>query len=118
MNAPLRERVLAEWRGLPQREARPDRLLPVGDLLPKVMQSLGLKERLTEAQILGAWREIVGDFLSTHSSPTRVKHGVLYVQVIQSTIRFELERVWKPQIVQKLKKRFGSKIVRDVRFCV
>lgn len=114
----IRERVLTEWRGLPQRQPPPDRTVSVGAMLDTVMRKLGLSERVSEAQILGAWREIVGDFIAEHSCPSRMSDGILYVQVIQPTVHYELDRVWKPQIVKKLKARFGSKTIRDVRFRV
>jgi len=118
MTPKLRERILAEWRGLRQTPPAPDRARPVSELLEKVMHNLGLKERLNEAQIHGAWREIVGDFIATHSAPSRLSNGVLYVQVIQPTVHYELDRVWKPEIVKKLKARFGAKVIRDVKFRV
>jgi predicted nucleic acid-binding Zn ribbon protein len=114
----LRERVLSEWRGLPQRLTAPDRGVAVKDALQKVMQKLGLRERLSEAQISSAWREIVGDFIADHSAPSQLRDGVLYVQVIQPTVHYELDRVCKPQIVKKLKERFGAKAIREVRFRV
>ena len=113
-----RERVLAEWRGLPQKAARPDRSQPVASILEKVMRNLGLQERLTEAQIQGAWKEIVGDFIAQHACPSRIREGILYVQVLQPTVHYELDRVWKPQILKKLKTRFGAKVIRDIRFRV
>ena len=118
MNPQIRARALAEWRGLPQKTVRPDGGKPVSELLEKVMRNLGLNERLTEAQILGAWTDIVGDFIASHSCPSRLREGVLYVQVIQPTVHYELDRVWKPQIVKKLKARFGAKVIRDVKFRV
>lgn len=114
----LRERALAEWRGLPQTTPPADRAQAVCDVLGKVMRSLGLQERLNEAQITSAWKEIVGEFIAQHSCPSRIRDGVLYVQVLQPTVHYELDRVWKPQIVQKLKARFGAKVIRDIRFRV
>ena len=112
----LRTRVLAEWRGLPETPFPRDTARPIGDSLAKVMKALGLSERLTEDEVFRAWKEIVGDFVSKHSSPHRLKEGVLYVNVLQPTVHFELERVWKREILAKLKKRFGTRVVRDMRF--
>ena len=80
------------------------------------MRDLGLAERLHEAQILAAWKEIVGEFIAAHSCPSRMRDGIVYVQVLQPTVHYELDRVWKKEILQKLKKRFGGKTIRDVRF--
>jgi predicted nucleic acid-binding Zn ribbon protein len=114
----LRARVLAEWRGLPQTFERADRAVVCGVAVQKVMKELGLGERLRAEEVLGAWHEIVGDFVAKHSSPQRMKDGVLYVSVLQPTVQFELDRVWKRDILDKLKKRFGARTVRDIKFRV
>ena len=112
----LRARVLAEWRGQPELYVRPDRTADIGDAVRKVMQALGLGDRLKADEVLGAWREIVGEFFAKHSAPQALKDGVLYVAVLQPTVHFELDRVWKRDIVAKLKKRFGARTVREIKF--
>ena len=110
-------RAIAEWRGY--REPRPilDRVQPVGALLAKTMQALGLGDRVRESEVLAAWKDIVGDFIAANSMPDRLREGVLYVRVLQPTIRFELERL-RPQMLAKLKERFGTRTVREVRFAL
>ncbi len=66
--------------------------------------------------MITAWREVVGDFLAEHSVPVALKEGVLIIQVLQPTVRYELDRTWKPEILRKLKARFGAKSVKEVRF--
>src|SRR4051812_24834571 len=102
MNPRTRQRVLAEWRGLPQPVPRPERAQSVGEAMEAVMRKLGLSERLTETQIRAAWQSIVGDFFATHTCPSAMRDRVLFVQVIQPTVHYELDRVWKPQILAKL----------------
>ena len=111
----LGSRALAEWRGY--REPRPvlDRVQPVGALLSKTMAALGLDERVREGEVLAAWKEIVGDFLAANSMPDRLRDGVLHVRVLQPAIRYELERL-RPQVVGKLRERFGQRTVREARF--
>jgi hypothetical protein len=45
-----------------------------------------------------------------------LREGILYVRVLQPALHYELEQVSKIEILRKLKKRFGSKTIRDVRF--
>ena len=118
MKPQIRQRVLAEWRGVREPFAQGDRTQTIGEALEKVMRKMGLNDRLTESQILSAWKEIVGDWFAMHTCPNRLRDGVLFVQVIQSTVHYELDRVWKPQILQKLKARFGARKIRDVKFRV
>jgi predicted nucleic acid-binding Zn ribbon protein len=118
MNASLRAAVLAEWRGLPERKMQFDRWQSPVELMPKVMQRLGLRERLRETEVIEAWSKIVGDFIAAHSAPVALREGVLYVRVLQPALHYELEQVSKSEILRKLKVRFGAKTIRDVRFRV
>jgi predicted nucleic acid-binding Zn ribbon protein len=118
MNASLRAAVIAEWRGLPANKTRPDRWQAPGDLLPKLMQQLGLSERLRETEVFEAWKQIVGDFIATHSAPVSLRAGVLFVRVLQPALHYQFEQISKAEILRKLKQRFGTKIIREIRFRV
>jgi predicted nucleic acid-binding Zn ribbon protein len=118
MNASLRAAVIAEWRGLPAKKIRPDRWQAPGDLLPKLMQQLGLSERLKETEVIDAWKQIVGEFIAGHSAPVSLRAGVLFVRVLQPALHYQFEQISKAEILRKLKQRFGTKIIREIRFRV
>jgi predicted nucleic acid-binding Zn ribbon protein len=118
MNSSLRAAVIAEWRGLPEKKTRQDRFQGTAELLPKIMQRLGLRERLHEAEVIDAWSNIVGEFIAAHSAPVALREGILYVRVLQPALHYELEQVSKIDILRKLKKRFGGRTIRDIRFRV
>lgn len=118
MNSSLRAAVIAEWRGLPANKTRPDRWHSPGDLLPKLMQQLGLSERLRESEVVDAWKTIVGEFIAAHSSPVSLRGGVLSVRVLQPALHYQFEQISKAEILRKLKQRFGGKIIREIRFRV
>jgi len=118
MNPSLRAAVIAEWRGLPEKKMRPDRWQAPADVLPKLMQRLGLRERLHETEVIEVWSKIVGEFIAAHSAPVALREGILYVRVLQPALHYELEQVSKVEILRKLKKRFGTKTIRDLRFRV
>jgi predicted nucleic acid-binding Zn ribbon protein len=118
MNPSLRAAAIAEWRGLPDKPPARERWQSAGDLLPKLMQRLGLKERLHETEVIDAWAKIVGDFIAAHSAPVALREGILYVRVLQPALHYELEQVSKIDVLRKLKQRFGGKTIRDVRFRV
>jgi predicted nucleic acid-binding Zn ribbon protein len=118
MNPSLRANVIAEWRGLPEKRVLQNRWAAPADVLPKLMQRLGLKERLHETEVMEAWSKIVGEFIAAHSAPVALREGILYVRVLQPALHYELEQVSKIDILRKLKQRFGSKVIRDLRFRV
>ena len=110
--------MIAEWRGLPDRKTQTDRWKSPAELVPKLMQRLGLRERLHETEVIDAWSKIVGEFIAAHSAPVALREGVLFVRVLQPALHYELEQISKAEILRKLKQRFGGKTIRDVRFRV
>src|SRR6266481_782928 len=109
MNPSLRAAVIAEWRGLPERKMQADRWQSPAQVVPKLMQRLGLRERLHETEVIDAWSKIVGDFIAAHSAPVALREGILYVRVLQPALHYELEQISKSEILRKLKQRFGGK---------
>src|SRR5213078_4511743 len=103
MSPALRAAVLAEWRGLSDKKTRPDRWQAPADLLPKLMQQLGLSERLREAEVIEAWKQIVGDFIAAHSAPVSLRAGVLFVRVLQPSLHYQFEQISKSEILRKFK---------------
>jgi predicted nucleic acid-binding Zn ribbon protein len=116
MNSALRAAVIQEWRGLPSRKVKPDKWQSSGEVLPNLMQRLGLKERLHENEVIEAWTSIVGEFIAAHSAPVALRQGVLYVRVLQPALHYELEQISKADILRKLKQRFGVRTIREIRF--
>ena len=118
MSSSLRALAIAEWRRIREPRACVDRYQSTSALLPKLMQRLGLKERLHETEVTDAWSKIVGEFIAAHSEPVALREGILYVRVLQPALHYELEQVSKIDILRKLKQRFGGKTIRDIRFRV
>lgn len=116
MTPAQRAAVIAEWRGLPEKRVAVHHSKSTAELVPALMQKLGLKERLRESEVIGAWCSIVGEFIAAHSAPATLRDGILYVRVLQPALHYELERVAKQKILAKLKQRFGGKTIRDLRF--
>ena len=113
----LRERLLQEWRLLPEKKAGRD-AQPVGLLLEKQLDALGLKDRLIEDQLVEAWAEAVGRPNADFSKPVQLRRGQLVVAVAQPALLYELERFHKAEILRRLQERFGSGTIREIRFRV
>jgi len=116
MNPSLRAAVIAEWRGLPDRKTQIHSWKSPAELVPKLMQRLGLRERLHETEVIDVWSKIVGEFIAAHSAPVALREGILYVRVLQPALHYELEQISKAEILRKLKQRFGGRTIRDLRF--
>ena len=76
-------------------------------------------ERQIETEIARQFTpKIVGGFIAAHSRPVALREGILYVRVLQPALHCEIEQISKPEILRKLKQRFGGKTIRDIRFRV
>src|SRR5262249_7535914 len=102
MKPSLRAAVIAEWRGLSGKKMQAQRWQSPAELMPRLMQRLGLRERLRETEVIDAWSKIVGDFIAAHSTPVALREGVLYVRVLQPALHYELEQISKSEILRKL----------------
>ena len=115
MTPALRRKVLAEWRGYREPPAQ-KAATPVSEAVGPTLRSLGLMDLMNEADVISAWEEIVGSFIASNSTPVRLVGGHLTVRVLQPSLRFELERQWRGVIMEKLRARFGGKIIRQITF--
>jgi hypothetical protein len=116
MDPKIRQRVLSEFRGYWEPRPRPERQKMVGEVLPGLMEKLGLGERYSEQEMMAAWKEIVGEHLGNHSEPIRLRRGVLEVMVHVPLVHYELDRVHKTTVLRKMKERFGKNSILDIRF--
>ncbi len=108
--------VLAEWRRYREPRDTSQRMSGFSDALRGLLPKLGLGQAMDENEVRRCWSEIVGPFIASQSAPDRIRGCVLYVKVHQSSVRFELERMWKAEIARKLAEKFGAYKIREVKF--
>ncbi len=110
-----KDRALAQLRGYwePQDVSGYERAMP--DIVQKAVKDLGLEARFNEQQVFDAWSDLVDPFISKNAKPVSVNRKTLYIQVLHSTVHYELERM-KGQILQRMQSEFGAENIREVRF--
>jgi predicted nucleic acid-binding Zn ribbon protein len=108
--------VMAEWRRYREPRDLDRHTSGLVDALRGLLPKLGLKDAMDEQAVRRAWSGLVGSFIAAQSEPDRLRGGVLYVRVHQSSVRFELERTWKADIERKLSAEFGADKIRAVKF--
>ncbi|MEM7144021.1 MAG: DUF721 domain-containing protein [Verrucomicrobiota bacterium] len=111
-----RSAVLNEWRGTGEAPSATKNVRGMEDLVPEIIDALGLKERYETAEMEQVWRELVGDFNAGLSRPVRIERRVLFVQISQATALYHMERTLKPELLRKIQGRFGEERIRDIRF--
>ena len=84
-------------------------------ILQESLQSLGLAERLREAELWRVWPDAVGAMVAARAQPLRIINGTLTVAVSSAPWMQEL-RFMTGMMKEKLNSRLGAEIVREIVF--
>ncbi len=87
--------------------------LPLCDVVRAELNSLGLADRLREAEIWRLWPEVVGQAIASRAMPLRIIKGVLTVVVSSGPWKQELSFL-KSTMIDKLNSRLGGELVREI----
>lgn len=109
-----RHALIAAWRGMDSGPVLNNPLQSVADLVGPIVAQAGVGDRMKLEEVLGAWKEIVGDFLFQHSRPDSIQRGVLMVRVLQPTVHHAL-MMERPRILKRLKEKLKNSGIKDVR---
>jgi predicted nucleic acid-binding Zn ribbon protein len=82
-------------------------------LLQESLQSLGLAERLRDAEIWRVWNDAVGAVVAIRAQPLRIINGTLTVAVSSAPWMQEL-RFMTGMMKEKLNDRLGAEVVREI----
>ena len=97
------------------KRAKSKKLEPLGGILAKTLQELGLSEHLREYHAVQAWDRVVGEPTCRHARAWAIDKGVLTVFVDAHTWLQELAFL-RPDIVRKLNAELGSEVVKEIVF--
>lgn len=86
---------------------------PIPGLLQESLQTLGLAERLRDAEIWRVWGDAVGAAVAARAQPLRIINGTLTVSVSSAPWMQEL-RFMTGMMKEKLNSRLGAEIVREI----
>ena len=87
--------------------------LPLADVARQELKTLGLAERLREADIWRLWPEVVGPTVAARAMPLRIIKGTLTVVVSSGPWKQELGFL-KGMMKEKLNARLGGEVVKDI----
>lgn len=110
-----REEAEREWSVVrPGDEPFATRTPPkLSEAIPDVLRIIGLDDRWRQNQVAEAWSEVVGAPIARHARPVAFRKQTLIVGVDHSAWLRELTHL-KPQILEKLRTRFGADAPREL----
>jgi predicted nucleic acid-binding Zn ribbon protein len=88
---------------------------PINKLIFQFLKSIGVKERIEENFAIVYWDSIVGKEIAAQTEPFKVLKGSLFVKVKDTVWRNELH-FFKNEIIEKLNKKIGRTIIKDIKF--
>jgi hypothetical protein len=87
--------------------------MPLADVVQAELTTLGLAERLREAEIWRLWPEIVGQTVAARAVPLRIIKGTLTVAVSSGPWKQELSFL-KGMMIERLNDRLGGEVVKEI----
>jgi predicted nucleic acid-binding Zn ribbon protein len=88
---------------------------PIGLELSSVLAEWVENRAAQEPIVFAVWRRVVGEAVTTRSSPRAFSKGVLIIDVIDSTWGTALEGM-TPEILGKLNGALGKRVVRVIEW--
>jgi predicted nucleic acid-binding Zn ribbon protein len=86
----------------------------VGAVLTTLLGDLGLAARIEDRRIFAEWEDLVGVSLAREARPLNVERGVLVLGAGHATQANHLLYL-KPLILQKIRSRYPTSRIRDIR---
>jgi hypothetical protein len=87
--------------------------LPLSDVVRVELTTLGLAERLREAEIWRLWPDIVGQTIAARATPLRIINGTLTIAVSSGPWKQELTFL-KGMMIEKLNERLGGEVIKEI----
>ncbi|MFK7851116.1 MAG: DUF721 domain-containing protein [Akkermansiaceae bacterium] len=111
----IHEDLMREWLGCEKPLNLGKNISSAGSWVDEILRKQFFADSLNEDEVKNAWKATAGDFIGAHTEPISVKNGTLVLRVTQPAMRFHLEQM-KPELLSKIKKKFGANRIRSIRF--
>lgn len=96
------------------RESR-GRPRPVGDLLRRVMDDLGIAPAAELERIREAWPRVAGVGLAVRASPVAYHAQTLTLRAASGPLRYEIEAFHRERLLESLRRELPSIVVARLR---
>ena len=111
----IHDQLMREWLGCEKPDDLSANITRAGAWVDDILRKQFFAESLDEDEVKAVWKELAGEFIGAHTEPVSVKEGNLVLRVTQPAMRFHLEQM-KPELLRKIRERFGTEKIKSVRF--
>jgi hypothetical protein len=116
-----KQQALKEWRRIDLREQEGtlgSKTKSIADLIPKVVEGMGLDRKRGELEILKVWNALLDPQITAHAQPVNLAKGTLFVNVDSNAWLSEIVRYRRKEILERLKNAFGKDLIQKISFRV
>lgn len=106
---------MSEWLGCEKPLKLDSNISAASDWVDLILKKQFFAENINEEEVKAAWKEVAGDFIGNNTEPVSAKDGHLVLRVTQPAMRFHLEQM-KPELLRKIKDRFGNNKIKSIKF--
>jgi predicted nucleic acid-binding Zn ribbon protein len=87
----------------------------LGDAIREMIEAYGMKGKLSEANLVDSWEEVVGAMISKHTKDLYIKRKKLFVKVDSPALKNELTYN-RTTIMESLNEAAGGEIIEEIVF--
>jgi len=87
----------------------------MNDLIHNFLSKNKKETLFNEQKIVELWYKSMGNFIVSNTKSVKIKNGVLYVQIMNASLKFELMGR-RTDIIKKLNEEMGIEVVKDILF--
>ena len=88
---------------------------PLGDVMDELIDKMGLRGRIDEAQVVEEWASMAGPRINKVTDSAWMRRGTLYVKITSSVWRHQLH-LQRDEWKDRLNGQLGRKVVKDIIF--
>ena len=89
-------------------------VLPLDDVLKKLLREEGLEMPLLQKRLVDAWEVVTGNVVSRYTAEKYIRNQTLFVKITNPALRQDLSMM-RTQLVKRLNEQVGSFIISDIR---
>ena len=89
---------------------------PLSSVLSELIAKKGIARVQGNAQLVGIWKSVAGERISSRTKVLGLKRGMLEVGVDNSALMNELASFQKTALLYKLQKEHSEQKINDLRF--
>jgi predicted nucleic acid-binding Zn ribbon protein len=85
----------------------------LGDAIQHFVNAMGLRPKMTEADIVANWEEIVGKMIAKHTLDLSLNRMKLTLRFDNAALKQEMSYA-KSTLIENINERFGREIINEV----